>query len=42
MIQEVIDMNIKLYTDGACSCNPGPGGYGAILSTVMADGQLYE
>ena len=22
---------IKLYTDGACSGNPGPGGYGAIL-----------
>ena len=23
--------NIKIYTDGACSGNPGPGGYGAIL-----------
>ena len=23
--------NITLYTDGACSYNPGPGGYGAIL-----------
>ena len=23
--------NIKLYTDGACSGNPGPGGWGAIL-----------
>jgi len=23
--------NVKLYTDGACSGNPGPGGYGAIL-----------
>jgi ribonuclease HI len=23
--------NIELYTDGACSGNPGPGGYGAIL-----------
>jgi len=22
---------IKLFTDGACSGNPGPGGYGAIL-----------
>ena len=22
---------IQLYTDGACSGNPGPGGYGAIL-----------
>ena len=24
---EVVD----IYTDGACSGNPGPGGYGAIL-----------
>ena len=24
-------MNIKLYTDGACSGNPGAGGWGAIL-----------
>ncbi|MEA4911136.1 MAG: ribonuclease HI [Oscillospiraceae bacterium] len=23
---------VDLYTDGACSGNPGPGGYGAILS----------
>lgn len=23
--------NITLYTDGACSGNPGPGGYGAVL-----------
>ena len=22
---------VKIYTDGACSGNPGPGGYGAIL-----------
>lgn len=22
---------ISIYTDGGCSCNPGPGGYGAIL-----------
>jgi len=24
-------MSVKLYTDGACSGNPGPGGWGAIL-----------
>ncbi len=24
--------NVILYTDGACSGNPGPGGYGAILT----------
>lgn len=23
--------NVELYTDGACSGNPGPGGYGVIL-----------
>jgi ribonuclease HI len=23
--------HVKLYTDGACSHNPGPGGYGAVL-----------
>lgn len=22
---------VIIYTDGACSCNPGPGGWGAIL-----------
>lgn len=22
---------VEIYTDGACSCNPGPGGWGAIL-----------
>lgn len=34
--------DIKLYTDGACSGNPGPGGWGCILSTVLNNGQLYE
>lgn len=24
-------MNVTIYTDGACSGNPGPGGYGAVL-----------
>ena len=24
-------MEIKIYTDGACIGNPGPGGYGAVL-----------
>ena len=23
---------VEIYTDGACSGNPGPGGWGAILS----------
>ncbi|MDE7279671.1 MAG: ribonuclease HI, partial [Oscillospiraceae bacterium] len=24
-------MTVEIFTDGACSGNPGPGGYGAIL-----------
>ena len=35
-------MNVKIYADGACSGNPGPGGYGTILSTILANGQPYE
>jgi ribonuclease HI len=26
-----IEQNVVIYTDGACSGNPGPGGWGAIL-----------
>lgn len=33
---------INLYTDGACSGNPGPGGYGAILVYVDSNGQKHE
>ena len=28
----LLEKRVDLYTDGACSGNPGPGGYGAILS----------
>lgn len=35
-------MNIKIYTDGACSNNPGNGGWACILSTVLPNGQVYE
>lgn len=35
-------MNIKIYTDGACSNNPGPGGWACILSTILPNGQVYE
>lgn len=35
-------MNIKIYTDGACKGNPGPGGWGCILSTVLNSGKIYE
>jgi ribonuclease HI len=29
--------NVKIYTDGGCAPNPGPGGWGAIL--IAADGR---
>ena len=32
---------IEIYTDGACSGNPGPGGWGAILRFRTAD-KIYE
>ncbi|MCL2838769.1 MAG: ribonuclease HI [Oscillospiraceae bacterium] len=28
----MLEKKVELYTDGACSGNPGPGGYGAILT----------
>ena len=31
---------IELYTDGACSGNPGPGGYGAVLKYGNAEKEL--
>ena len=34
--------NVILYTDGACSGNPGIGGYGAILVHVDAYGVKHE
>lgn len=36
--------NILIYTDGACSGNPGPGGYGSIITdfkTVSELGEFY-
>ncbi len=31
---------VELYTDGACSGNPGPGGYGAIMIARDSEGDL--
>ena len=31
---------VEVYTDGACSGNPGPGGWGAILSYKGAEKEL--
>ena len=33
---------VTIYTDGACSGNPGPGGWGAVLRYRSTDGQVYE
>jgi ribonuclease HI len=33
-------MNLELWTDGACSGNPGPGGWAAILVAREADGSI--
>lgn len=33
---------ISIYTDGACSGNPGPGGYGAILKFGELEKELSE
>jgi len=33
---------IKIYTDGACSGNPGPGGWGAILTAFKQDKLISE
>jgi ribonuclease HI len=34
--------NVQIYTDGACSGNPGPGGYGAILVYKNMERELSE
>ena len=35
-------VNVNIYTDGACSGNPGPGGFGTILVHVDKDGIKHE
>ena len=35
-------IKVEIYTDGACSGNPGPGGYGTILVHKDADGIKHE
>ena len=32
---------VDIFTDGACSGNPGPGGWGAILPTGKAEKEIY-
>ena len=35
-------LEVNLYTDGACSGNPGAGGFGAILVYKSSDGVVHE
>lgn len=35
-------LKVKIFTDGACSGNPGPGGYGCILQFEDKNGVLHE
>ncbi|MBR4768776.1 MAG: ribonuclease HI [Lachnospiraceae bacterium] len=35
-------VNVEIYTDGACSGNPGPGGYGIILRYKDRSGKVHE
>jgi ribonuclease HI len=32
---------VDIYTDGACSGNPGPGGWGAVLRYGAVEKELY-
>ena len=35
------DQRVTIYTDGACSGNPGPGGWGAILTLVETRKEIF-
>ena len=35
-------MLVKIYTDGACSGNPGKGGYGTILLAQDNNGNIHK
>ncbi|MGB5081000.1 MAG: ribonuclease HI [Burkholderiales bacterium] len=32
---------VRIYTDGACKGNPGPGGWGALLKTARGETELF-
>lgn len=36
----MIDKIIEIFTDGACSGNPGPGGWGAIIRTAETETEI--
>ncbi len=39
--QEAARKTVDIFTDGACSGNPGPGGWGAILRYGAVEKELY-
>lgn len=41
MTEENTTKTVKIYTDGACSGNPGPGGWGAVLYYQDTEKELY-
>lgn len=41
MTEEVTNEVVEIYTDGACSGNPGPGGWGAILRSGLHEKELW-
>jgi len=41
MPEEAADDAVDIYTDGACSGNPGPGGWGAVLTYRGREKELY-
>ncbi len=36
-----MSMHIEIYTDGACSGNPGPGGWGALMRSGAHEKEIY-
>ena len=40
MASPELELRVELFTDGACSGNPGPGGWGAILRWRGAEREL--
>jgi ribonuclease HI len=41
MTSDPAEKIVEIYTDGACSGNPGPGGWGAVLSYCGQSRELY-
>ena len=35
-------MKYKIYTDGACSGNPGPGGWGAVIFDQKTTKKIFQ